>query len=226
MPTPRRMFFEGQLIHLLGVAVLLVAVCFAAQISGFDQGLFLGLSTTNWVVLAIANAVLHQVYVWLCWRLELGGQQLTRIFTNRAFPIYSAGFAILIALRPLLALAVAWSNRSSLPLTPWVGWTIAALLILPVGYLMYSVRKYFGFDRAFGIDHFDPNFRDIPFVRQGIFRWSNNAMYVFGFLVLWVPAFLFQSTACLIVAGFSHAYIWVHYYCTEVPDMNRIYGAR
>ena len=49
-------------------------------------------------------------------------------------------------------------------------------------------------------------------------------MYVFGFAILWVPALLFQSVAALIVAAFSHAYIWVHYYCTERPDMRRIYG--
>ena len=28
----------------------------------------------------------------------------------------------------------------------------------------------------------------------------------------------------LAVALFQHAYIWVHYYCTEKPDMRRIYG--
>ena len=44
-------------------------------------------------------------------------------------------------------------------------------------------------------------------------------MYVLGFFMLWVPAFLFQSTAAMVIAAFSHAYIWVHYYATEKPDM-------
>jgi hypothetical protein len=61
-------------------------------------------------------------------------------------------------------------------------------------------------------------------VNKGIFRWSANAMYVYGFLLLWIPAFVWQSAAALVAAVFSHIYIWVHYYATERPDMNRIYG--
>jgi len=33
-----------------------------------------------------------------------------------------------------------------------------------------------------------------------------------------------QGTHALLLAGFNHLYIWVHYYCTEKPDMERIYG--
>ncbi len=61
-------------------------------------------------------------------------------------------------------------------------------------------------------------------VQGGIFRFSSNAMYLFGFMGLWIPGFLFQSLAALILAVFSHAYIWIHYYATEKPDMDRIYG--
>lgn len=76
---------------------------------------------------------------------------------------------------------------------------------------MYSVRKYFGFDRAFGIDHFDPaTYKDVPMVRKGIFQYSSNAMYVYGFFLLWVPGILAQSKAALLVAAFNHLYIWVH----------------
>jgi hypothetical protein len=48
-------------------------------------------------------------------------------------------------------------------------------------------------------------------------------MYVFGIGALWIPAFALQSTAALIGAAFSHAYIWVHYLTVEGPDMRRIY---
>ena len=30
--------------------------------------------------------------------------------------------------------------------------------------------------------------------------------------------------AALVVAMFSHAYIWVHYFCTERPELRVIYG--
>lgn len=78
--------------------------------------------------------------------------------------------------------------------------------------------------RAFGADHFDPSMRSIPFVRGGIFRFTSNAMYVFGFLLLWVPALWWASAGALCAALFNHLYIWVHYYATERPDIVRIYG--
>ena len=50
-------------------------------------------------------------------------------------------------------------------------------------------------------------------------------MYWFAFLTLWVIAVAGASWAGLVVAAFSHAYIWVHYFCTERPDMKLIYGS-
>ena len=68
------------------------------------------------------------------------------------------------------------------------------------------------------------SYRSSSFVRKGIFRFTRNGMYVYGFLLLWVPALWFASLAALAVALFNHLYIWVHYFATERPDMERIYG--
>jgi protein-S-isoprenylcysteine O-methyltransferase Ste14 len=95
---------------------------------------------------------------------------------------------------------------------------------VPVLYLLYSVGRYFTFERAFGADHFDPAVRMLPLVRAGIFRFTPNAMYVFGFLLLWIPALWWGSAAGLAAAIFNHAYIWVHYVATERPDLRRLYG--
>jgi protein-S-isoprenylcysteine O-methyltransferase Ste14 len=89
---------------------------------------------------------------------------------------------------------------------------------------MYSIARYFGFERAFGIDHFDTSYRGKPLVKKGIFRYTSNGMYVFGLLILWIPGVLFSSLTALAAALFSHIYIWVHYFCTEKPDMNFIYA--
>jgi protein-S-isoprenylcysteine O-methyltransferase Ste14 len=78
--------------------------------------------------------------------------------------------------------------------------------------------------RALGGDHFRAEIREMPMVRKGAFRWSENAMYVFVFLGLWAIALLTGSQAALGLALFQHAYIWIHYYCTEKPDMELIYG--
>ena len=218
------LFFEGQRMHFAVLVILLAAVWELSGLAGFGAGEFLGLSTMGWVALSVGDAVLHQVYVWLCWRAELHGQTLSRWFGPKAFTLYAVLFTALFAARPILAFALGWSNRGTLDIHPWAGWGIALVLFLPAVYLMISIRRYFSFRRAFGIDHFEPGYRSLPMVRDGIFRFSPNAMYVFGFFMLWVPAFLFQSMAAMVIAAFSHAYIWVHYHATEKPDMKRIYG--
>jgi hypothetical protein len=78
--------------------------------------------------------------------------------------------------------------------------------------------------RLFGADHFDPSVRALPFVRGDIFRFTSNGMYVFGFLLLWVPGLWWASAGVLSAALFNHPYIWVHDFATERPDIARIYG--
>jgi hypothetical protein len=100
---------------------------------------------------------------------------------------------------------------------------LAGLIAIPAVYLFYSVKRYFGFKRAFGIDHFDTSYQTRPFVKEGIFRYTGNGMYTFGFFLLWIPGLWYASIAALWVALFNHLYIWVHYYSTELPDIKRIY---
>ena len=85
--------------------------------------------------------------------------------------------------------------------------------------------RYFGVKRALGADHFDPGqYRDLPMVKEGIYKYTGNGMYIYGFFLLWVPGVLLASPAALLAAAFNHLYIWVHYYTTEKPDMDFIYG--
>jgi len=60
-------------------------------------------------------------------------------------------------------------------------------------------------------------------VREGAFCWSGNPMYVFAFLRLWSISFLSGSLVALSLAFFQHTDIWVHYFCTEEPDMTLIH---
>lgn len=79
-------------------------------------------------------------------------------------------------------------------------------------------------DRAFGIDHFQPKeSKKESFVKKGIFKYTSNGMYIYGFLMLWIPGLLLLSKAAILVALFNHIYIWVHYYFTELPDIKIIY---
>ncbi len=72
--------------------------------------------------------------------------------------------------------------------------------------------------------HFDSSYRNLPMVHEGIFRFNSNAMYSFAFLSVWGIAIASASWAARIAALFSHTHIWVHYLCTERPEMPLIYG--
>jgi len=216
--------FAGQVTHALLLIALGACVLLAASLPGFFDGEFGGLSTQAWLALVVGNAVAHQLYVWFCWRLELHAGGLTRVFGTAAFTAYAIVFTFLIVARPVLVTILSISNTGTLPLDGNAARLAAILLCVPVAYLGYSIRRYFGFARAFGIDHFDAAYGQRSLVSSGIFRFTPNAMYVFGFLLLWIPALYFRSTAGAVAAAFSHAYIWVHYLTTEKPDMATIYS--
>jgi hypothetical protein len=218
--------FKGQALHLVALAALLTGVIVAARAGGnVLAGSWWGLSTTAWLAIAVATPIVHQVYVWLVWRLELTrGAVSGALGRERGFRLYQAGFSILFVGRLLTIIGLGVANRNTLPLSPSLAYGLAAVLLLPALYLFYSVARYFGIERAYGIDHFDPAYRGKPFVKQGIFRFTSNGMYTFGFLALWVPGLLLLSQAALLAAAFNHLYIWVHYYATELPDIHYLYG--
>jgi len=217
--------FKGQLWHLLALFILIISIgLYASSSSDIYMGSLWNGSTKLWFWLAIAIPIVHQIYVFLIWRFEL----YQGIFTNRfgvkkAFYLYAVGFSVLFASRLITIIILSISNKHTLQLNPTIAYILAALITPIVAYLFYSVKVYFTYERAFGIDHFDKNYSE-PCVKQGIFKYTNNGMYVFGFMILYIPALLLLSKAALLVALFNHAYIWVHYYFTERPDMVEIYG--
>jgi hypothetical protein len=215
--------FEKQIQHYLLLIVLLLGV-YALATGDALAGQLEGISTRTWLWIAIAVPVLHQIAVALLWRAELYHHKLTEWFGDKAFSVFKIIFTVLFIGRPITLILLGISNAGTLTWNPWLAYALALLLFLPFAYTMYSVFHYFGIDRAFGIDHFDPSYRDKPFVREGMFRYTGNAMYKFGFLILWAIALVFLSKAALIVAAFSHLYIWVHFYFTELPDIRHIYG--
>lgn len=190
------------------------------------KGSFLNIDTKIWLIISIFVPIAHQLYVLICWRTELFYKGLSKVFGNtlRAFKIFKAGFAVLFVSRLISIIFLSLSNSDSFNANNILIYVIAVTISLPTIYLFYSVKKYFGIDRAFGLDHFDPDkFMNEPFVNKGIFKFTSNGMYTYGFLILWIPGLIMMSKAALIVALFNHLYIWVHYYFTELPDIKWIY---
>ncbi|MDQ6978294.1 MAG: methyltransferase, partial [Ghiorsea sp.] len=136
---------------------------------------------------------------------------------------YTIGFSMLFASRLISIILLAMSTQHSWDISPTTAYTAAAIITPFVLYLFYSVKTYFTIERAYGIDHFDPHYNE-PYVKQGIFKYTDNGMYIFGLMILYLPSLLLFSKAALLAAIFNHVYIWVHFYCTEKPDMIKIYG--
>ncbi|MDF1881989.1 hypothetical protein JHD50_11885 [Sulfurimonas sp. MAG313] len=217
--------FQYQLYHLLLALVFIIAVAWVfTQDSDISLGRYYGVNSAIWFWIGIVIPIFHQLYVTITWRLELYKQSLTRLFgERRAFVLYAIGFAILFSSRFLVVIVLSLSNAHTLAIEPMFAYVMAGLITPFVVYLFYSVKKYFTIERAFGIDHFDKNY-NVPYVKGGIFKYTDNAMYIVGLLILFIPGLVLLSKAALIVALFNYLYIWVHFYCTEEPDMKEIYG--
>lgn len=215
---------EKQGWHLAAAALLAGGVGLAARWMDLS-GTALGLSAGTWLALAVILPILHQFYVALLWRGELYDHWLSRRFGERAFQVWAVGFMILFLSRPITVLALGIADRGSQPIPLWLNLILIGPAVFLTLYLAYSFARFFGARRALGMDHFQPDFyRDLPLVREGIFRWSPNAMYTFAFLALWLIGLILQSRAALLGALFNHLFIWAHYYFTELPDMRAIYG--
>ena len=180
---------------------------------------FLGIGTFEWFIIAMSIPLIHQAYVWISWRSELCWKLITNTIGFKGYVIL---FFILIILR-LSAIVLCFVDYGSLYKPGWLAWILGLILFIPGAYTMYSVKKYFGFLRAAGADHFDIKYRNMPFERRGMFKWTPNAMYVFAIGIPFAFATATGSLSMFIVAAYTYISIWLHYFCTEKEDFKIIY---
>ena len=124
---------------------------------------------------AVAVPVVHQILVWLAWRLELQSSTTSKTI---GFQTYLITFFLLFGGRFVSLLFLAWLDTGSLNLEVTFRVILTIVLCVPGVYAMYSVKRYFGMIRASGADHFDPKYRSMPLVKKGIFRFCNSSINV------------------------------------------------
>jgi protein-S-isoprenylcysteine O-methyltransferase Ste14 len=164
--------------------------------------------------------LLHQGYVWLCWRSELCWQTISRTIGFKAYVL----IFFIIAILRLFSVGLCFADYGTWFTPGWIVWSISVLIFIPFIYTLYSIKKYFGFMRATGIDHFDLSYKDKPFERRGIFKWTPNAMYTFAIAVFFGFAISAGSKAMFVFAAYTYIGTWLHYFCTEKEDFKVIYG--
>jgi len=109
----------------------------------------------------------------------MAGQRLRQIKLSRVCPLFFLCWGLLE-----WRLFSLWQYQTGYTLLMDIAILrmLAVILLIPAIYLLYSVIRYFGFTRALGADHFDEKYRMLPLVRRGIFRFTDNGMYTYGFL--------------------------------------------
>ena len=214
-----KFFFKHQIWHLGGIIVLFyISVQFVDLESNTNT--FLEVGALGWFMIAMSIPIIHQAYVWICWRSELCWKLISNTIGFKGYVII---FFILIISR-LSAIVLCFVDYGSLYKPGWLAWILGLILFIPGAYTMYSVKKYFGFLRAAGADHFDPKYKDLPFENRGIFKWTPNAMYVFAIGIPFSFAVATGSQSMFVVAIYTYISIWLHYFCTEKPDIAIIYN--
>jgi hypothetical protein len=124
---------------------------------------------------------------------------------------------------PLIPICLATSG--TLPIPPAVSFALLAVSTPLILWALYAAVVHFGYTRASGADHFDPAYRQGTFEKKGIYRYVPNAMYSVVLLILYHGGLFWFSALGCVVAAAHHAFVWVHYFCTEKPDIREIYGS-
>lgn len=210
--------------HLL-LYIVIGAVLYAA-IMQFPDGRakIWGLSARDMILLSWIFAGLHQGWIAFFWRTELYTGRISAWLGRAGFSVFRAGFITFASCRLLLLIPISLltAQTASIPRALSI-----ALIVLTTPFILwglYSVVAYFGLNRAFGADHFDPAYRHGSLEKRGVFKYIPNSMYTVVLLAIYHPGLLWHSWPGLIAAAAHHTLVWVHYFCTEKPDMTEIYG--
>ena len=125
--------WTGQGLHAIGLGFLLAVVWVIWTYLGepFPTGF--------WI--SVSFPIVHQVFVWMAWRLELLSAATSRTIGFRG---YVAGFFLLFGGRFLSLFALAWMDRGSLQLQVLPRIVVTVTLTVLGVYAMYSVMRFFG----------------------------------------------------------------------------------
>ncbi len=212
--------------HLLAFAAVGTGLDLFVGTFAAHQNQIWGLSARGWTLFSWVAGFLFQTWIVLIWRLEYHYRWGTSVFGSAAFTVHRVGFVFLGAGRFLALIPIALSTAGTLRVPRPLTTTLIVLSTPAIVWGLYSVVRYFGLNRAFGADHFDPDCRQRPLENRGVFRYIPNGMYTIVLLLVYHPGLAAHSTPALVAGLAHHLLVWCHYFCTEKPDMQLIYGNR
>ena len=108
-------FFKHQIWHLGGTIVLFYIGFQFVDLSN-NTNTFLGISAFEWFLVAMTIPLVHQTYVWICWRSELCWKSISNTIGFKGYVIL---FFILIISR-LSAIVLCFIDYGSLYQPGWL----------------------------------------------------------------------------------------------------------
>lgn len=221
-----RKLFQYQGVHLFAF-IALGGVLYATNAAFPDsQRLLWKLSCSEWIWISWIFAGIFQFWISFFWRFELYGGHVSRKMGPFGFQLYRAGYVVFGLLRFIPLVPIALTSPHTLNLPAWFSIPFLVVTIPLSLWGVYCAAVYFGITRASGIDHFDPAWSRHNLEKRGIYKYVPNVMYTVVLLAIYHPGVVWQSAPALIGGGVHHAFVWIHYFCTEKPDMQEIYGGR
>ena len=87
-------FFKHQIWHLGGTIVLFYIGSQFVDLKN-NTNTFISISTLSWFMIAMSMPLIHQIYVWLCWRSELCWKLISKTIGFKGYVFF---FFILVVL--------------------------------------------------------------------------------------------------------------------------------
>ena len=116
-------FFRHQIWHLGGTIVLFYIGAQFVDLKS-NANTFVGISALDWFIIAMSAPLIHQTYVWLCWRSELCWKTITNTIGFKGYVIF---FFILIISR-LSAIILCFVDYGSLYTPGWFAWILSIII--------------------------------------------------------------------------------------------------
>ena len=79
-------FFKHQIWHLGGTIILFYIGAQLVDLKS-NTSTFIGISALGWFMIAMSIPIIHQAYVWVCWRSELCWQTISKTIGFKAYAI-------------------------------------------------------------------------------------------------------------------------------------------
>ena len=116
-------FFKHQIWHLGGIVILFYIGIQLINLES-NTNAFLGIRALEWFMIAMSVPLIHQVYVWVCWRSELCWKFISNTIGFKGYVII---FFTLIISR-LSAIVLCFVDYGSLYKPGWIGWILGLIL--------------------------------------------------------------------------------------------------